>query len=458
MTSPTLLERISMGLKLLLPDRAIKFFPPDFTLRRPVLSLLAKGLEGQSACYLALFRLEFARLQHEVSEEAWASLHDAARRHLRIAAAEQWKDEELIVLDQFDRADYVLLFRAESHGVGVSAGLPPAMNEKLERMRRSLEVGLHGAAPEWRLNLRVVLASVPLHAAKGQSSPENLLRESYEFARALATRQATPQTAAARRQLEQMLERGAVSVLAQPIMNLTSGDVSGWEILTRGPEGSAFHMPDELFRLASQTRLLSRLEFLIISKALEEVASRDISEPVFLNVTAVTLTHPLFLSHVLKCLERHPGLSAGQIYFEITERHEVSDFEAMAVILASFRQRGFRFAVDDAGAGYSSLQWIGELGPELIKIDQSVIRHVDRVAVKESMLKALVTLAKELNCEVVAEGVEREEEADVLFRLDVDMGQGYYFARPSALLPADERVMFQETKARIQHRRGQAAS
>jgi FOG: EAL domain len=175
-------------------------------------------------------------------------------------------------------------------------------------------------------------------------------------------------------------------------------------------------------------------------------------------VTAVTLSHPLFLAHVLKLLEKHPPLSPQQIYFEITERHEVTNFRAMVDILQTYRKHGFRFAVDDAGSGYSSIQLIGELVPELIKIDKSVIQHVDRIAIKESLLKAFVNAAREIQCELVAEGVEREEEVDVLFRLDIKMGQGFYFAKPNVLLHEHERDMFKETKARIQHRRGEVAS
>jgi EAL domain-containing protein (putative c-di-GMP-specific phosphodiesterase class I) len=261
-----------------------------------------------------------------------------------------------------------------------------------------------------------------------------------------------------RGQLELVLEKGSIQVLAQPIMNLNTGDIYGWEILTRGPEGTVLHSPEKLFHFAEQSRLLNRLEFLVVKKALEEISASEIREPIFLNVTAVTLSHPLFLSHVLQCLEKLPGLSAQQIYFEITERHRITNFDEMIEILRRFRKHGFRFAVDDAGSGYSSLQWIGELVPELIKVDRSVIRHVDRVAIKESLLRAIVTAAREMKCEIVAEGVEREEEADVLFKLEVDMGQGYYFARPNVLLHENEREMLQETKDRIQYRRGLVAS
>lgn len=458
MTSLPWFERIAKGIKVLLPDRALKFFPPEFTLRRPVLSLLEKRMTPDKECYLALFRIEFPKLQHEVPADVWAILRESARRLLRTGVEEHLPEDEFIVVDQFDRTDFAVLFSLPSFPGFSEPGLPSVTAVQLEEIRISLETGLRAAVPQWGRNLCITAATVEIPNNPAGRPVAETLRDAYQLAVAYAASHASPQIESLRRHLEVILDQRSVKVLAQPIMNLMTGDVYGWEILTRGPEGSAFHMPEELFRFASQSRLLSRLEFMVVGMALEEAAVRTIREPVFLNVTAVTLSHPLFLPHVLNCLERHPDLSPGQIFFEITERHEVTDLQAMADILASFRERGFRFAVDDAGAGYSSLQWIGELVPELIKIDSSMIRHVDRVAVKESMLRAFVTIAKEINCEIVAEGVEREEEADVLFRLDVGMGQGYYFARPSALLDEHERGMFQETKERIQSRRGRVAS
>jgi EAL domain-containing protein (putative c-di-GMP-specific phosphodiesterase class I) len=452
----TLIDRCSLALKMILPDRSLKYFPPDFTIRRPIVSLLNKRIKQGGDCYLALFRLDFWQLQQQVPEEVWVRLQESGRRHLRVSSENRFGEHQVIAIEQFNKMDFVLLIEGENlreQGCLISSEL----KRRLDLIRSDLEIGLAGNMPEWRSCLRVITASIPIDSTKALHT-EQLLHESYQSALAVATGLITPQMEALRTQLEHLLENGSISVLAQPIMNLTSGDVYGWEILTRGPEGSALHLPDELFQFASQSRLLSRLEFLVVKRALEEIASRKIREPVFLNVTAVTLSHPLFLSHVLQCLERHPPLSPQQVYFEITERHQISNMNAMMEILQSFRKHGFRFAVDDAGSGYSSLQWIGELVPELIKIDRSVIQYVDRIAVKESLLRAIVTAAREMKCELVAEGVEREEEADVLFRLDVKMGQGFYFARPTALLHEHERGMFQETKIRIQNRRDLVAS
>ncbi|MFC5528582.1 EAL domain-containing protein [Cohnella yongneupensis] len=457
MNVQALLGRFALALKMTLPDRSLKFFPPEFTFRQPVLSLLGKELEQHKECYLALFRLDFSLLQDEVTEEMWTSLQDGCRRHLRIASLSLLGEKRIVALQQYSKTDFVLITCADEPSDKDSL-VPESLAAVLNDIKTALEVGLAGTLPEWRNCLHIASGYVPIASANVLRKVHHSLSDAYQSALALATGVITPQMKHLRIQMEQIIEKGTITVLAQPIMNLTSGDVYGWEILTRGPENSILHLPDELFQFASQARLLTKLEFLVVKRALEEIAFRKVREPVFLNVTAVTLSHPLFLTHVLQCLEKHPPLSPQQIYFEITERHEVTNFRAMVDILQTYRKHGFKFAVDDAGSGYSSLQLIGELVPELIKIDRSVIQQVDRIAIKESLLKALVAAAREIKCELVAEGVEREEEMDVLFRLDVKMGQGFYFAKPNVLLHEHERGMFQETKARIQHRRGEVAS
>ncbi|WP_256760830.1 EAL domain-containing protein [Cohnella sp. WQ 127256] len=457
MNFQTLIDRFSLVIKMMLPDRSLKYFPPEFTLRRPVVSLLHKRMSRGAQCYFILFRLDFSHHQQDVPEEVWAGLQECSRKHLRLSATNLFEDKQVIAIDQLDKLNFMLLI--EDHfPKDIGLLVPVGLKNKLDKIQSNLEIALADSFPEWRNCLRVNTASVPISTLNKAIRTEQLLHESYQATLAVATGLITPGMEELRNQLENMLDKGLISVLAQPIMNLTSGDVYGWEILTRGPEGTVLHSPEELFQFAAQARVLSRLEFLVVKRATEEVASRQIKEPVFLNVTAVTLSHPLFLTHVLQCLERFPQLSPQQVYFEITERHQITDMDAMIDILRNYRKHGFRFAVDDAGSGYSSLHWIGELVPELIKIDRSVIRHVDRIAIKESLLRAMVMAAREMNCEIVAEGVESEEEADVLFKLDVEMGQGYYFARPSVLLYEHEREMFKETKDRIQLRRSLVAS
>lgn len=94
---------------------------------------------------------------------------------------------------------------------------------------------------------------------------------------------------------------------------------------------------------------------------------------------------------------------------------------------------GFRIAVDDTGSGYSSLYTISELLPDIIKIDRSVIQGIDTNRIKESMVKGLILVAKEMGSIVVAEGIEKREEAAVLMRNRVDMAQGFLYGKPGTL-------------------------
>ncbi|WP_420490887.1 EAL domain-containing protein [Neobacillus drentensis] len=98
------------------------------------------------------------------------------------------------------------------------------------------------------------------------------------------------------------------------------------------------------------------------------------------------------------------------------------------------RLMGFSIAMEDTGAGYSSLSIISEIMPDIIKIDRSVIQNIDKNSVKESMLQGLMLIAREAGSLVVAEGIENKEEASELKRNNVELAQGSFYARPAALV------------------------
>ena len=125
------------------------------------------------------------------------------------------------------------------------------------------------------------------------------------------------------------------------------------------------------------------------------------------------------------------GFKPDQIIFEITERTAILDYEHFNQSLNHYRQQGFGVAIDDAAAGYSSLQAIAELHPNYIKLDMSIVRNLDRNPIKQTILESLARLARGINSKVVAEGVETVEELAMLIKLDIDYAQGYYLARPA---------------------------
>lgn len=415
-------NRLHMLSLLPLSDRALKYFPPSFAVRNPVTAIMERESAADSLIAVMVFRIEeywalvkseplpFAgRVQQQLKEAFLGLLPDYIQ------------DDDAIAVMQYRSDDVVVFVRLESQeAYGRCSLLAGQIKGELENRMRKL-LSLHTDAA---LTFQYGCSMVEDHP-----DAETAMEAAYMNALSAASRKLPAHFALQHVQLEELIRTENVSVLTQPIMNLKSGEVYGWEILSRGPADTKFHNPAELFEFADQAGMLLELEWLVIRKALREIADQGIREQVFINITPVSLKDQTLLNKLLEFLPK-VSIDSKQIVFEITERHSIEDFEQMAGILRAYRSHGFRFAVDDAGAGYSSLQTISELIPDIIKIDKSVIRNIDRESVKQALLRSLLYFAENIDCQVIAEGVEREEEANVLLMNSVHMGQGYYFARP----------------------------
>lgn len=123
----------------------------------------------------------------------------------------------------------------------------------------------------------------------------------------------------------------------------------------------------------------------------------------------------------------------SHLIIEITEHAAVDDYKSLATALAPLRRRGAKLAVDDAGAGYSSMRHILYLQPEMIKLDMSITHDVDTDRSRRALAKGLTSFAHEIGSMVVAEGVETAQELETLASLGVDLAQGYFLARPMPL-------------------------
>ena len=123
------------------------------------------------------------------------------------------------------------------------------------------------------------------------------------------------------------------------------------------------------------------------------------------------------------------GLKPADIVIEITERVAISRHDTFQRALRTFKERGYQVAVDDMGAGYSSLQSLANIQPDFLKFDVSLVRDIDRSSIKRSLLGTLRDLGEKINARVIAEGVERPEEMRTLLELGIELGQGFHFHR-----------------------------
>lgn len=220
--------------------------------------------------------------------------------------------------------------------------------------------------------------------------------------------------------LSAAIDDHAVAIEYQPIIDLDSGRAAGYEALARfrmAPERT----PDQWFADAHTVQRGPELERLAIELALDGIGQLEPDAYLSLNVSA----HALLGDAIAECLAAAP---AGKIVLEITEHVPVAEYQPLRACLSRLRQRGVRLAIDDAGSGYASFRHILQLKPDMIKLDQSLIRGIDRDGDRRALAVALITFAQQTNARIVAEGVETGEECSTLRALGVQSAQGFFFS------------------------------
>ena len=232
-------------------------------------------------------------------------------------------------------------------------------------------------------------------------------------------------------ELLMIIRERKITPVFQPIVSLSDGEPLGYEALARGPLDSPLHTPAELFAVAARHKLLLALEHVCREAAIQQARMLAPGQQLFLNVTPEVINDPEFRNGRTKQVVLHHGLIPEQVAFEITERTAISDFGNFTRALHHYRRQGYCIAVDDAGAGYSSLQAIAELYPDFIKLDMSIVRDIHNNPFKIAILEALVNLAAAMNSKIIAEGVETEDELITVMKLGVGYAQGYLLARPA---------------------------
>ncbi len=238
-------------------------------------------------------------------------------------------------------------------------------------------------------------------------------------------------------ELEQILAHGDLHSLFQPIVSLSERRILGYEALTRGPSNSPLHAPVALFSVARKVGRLSELEQASRKSALQRFRDQQLSGKLFLNVSPESL---LESSHqpgrTLQLLQEY-GIAPERVVIELTEQAPIDDFSLLDTALHHYRAMGFSIALDDLGAGYSSLRLWSELRPDYVKIDRHFIDGIHQDAVKREFVGSILKMAHASRAHVIAEGIELPEELAVLSDMGVDLLQGYLLGRPQEHPPRE---------------------
>jgi EAL domain-containing protein (putative c-di-GMP-specific phosphodiesterase class I) len=232
--------------------------------------------------------------------------------------------------------------------------------------------------------------------------------------------------------LDKILLEESVTTVFEPIVQLASNEVIGYEALSRGPAGTGLESPFALFATAELADREYELDSLCRRRALANARGIDPAQLLFLNILPTCIQDPDFqAAHVRETLASL-GLGPRNLVLEISERQAISNFPIFREAIDHFSGLGFRIALDDTGAGFSSLEAALELQPDFLKIDMSLVRSIEESPEKQEVLRGLQSLSAKMGSRVIAEGIETAEELAAIVALGIECGQGFYLGRGSA--------------------------
>jgi EAL domain-containing protein (putative c-di-GMP-specific phosphodiesterase class I) len=222
-----------------------------------------------------------------------------------------------------------------------------------------------------------------------------------------------------------VLDRDEIDIEFQPVFDLADCRIVTLEALARFWT-EPMRSPSAWFAEATEVGLGVELELAAIRSALQRLDDFPPDVALALNVSPTTALDRRFCELLIDVADR--------VVVEITEHAQVDDYEELQRALAPLRQRGAQVAIDDVGAGFANLRHILRLAPDIVKLDLSLTQEISRDPAREALATSLVGFAEGVGASIVAEGISSDEDLALLRALGVAYGQGFYLARPSALL------------------------
>ncbi|MET0865950.1 MAG: EAL domain-containing protein [Nakamurella sp.] len=235
------------------------------------------------------------------------------------------------------------------------------------------------------------------------------------------------------------MRSGDIACVFQPIVDLQTGQVRLLEALARWRVDGELIAQDYFLKLAGRLKLLQALTDLMLDRACAQLADWSVrldrgDLQVSVNVPPGIMADRSFPARVAQVLDRH-GIGPDRLVLEITEETLLGDIAAAQLVATRLRQMGVQLWLDDFGIGYSSLLSLRQIELHAVKIDIAFIANIDDDPSAERFLRALLALGRDLDLLVIAEGVERTAQSEILRGLGCQLAQGYLFARPA---PAGE--------------------
>jgi EAL domain-containing protein (putative c-di-GMP-specific phosphodiesterase class I) len=232
--------------------------------------------------------------------------------------------------------------------------------------------------------------------------------------------------------VEKMIMNENIIPFFQPIVNLTTNEVIKHEVLMRVDDKDNFINTFKIIEIAEKEGLVEKIDRSIIAqsfhmyKTMFKESGKRV--PLSINLSSKSINGKL-IDYIMKCVDQYDVIPED-ITFELTETATSDDLDATLYYLKTLRSRGFKIAIDDFGTGYAHVELLSKVDVDYIKIDGVFVMNASNDKKKLKTLNALVYLAKNYDTEIIAEFIEDQQTIDILKRLNVEFGQGYYFGKP----------------------------
>lgn len=258
---------------------------------------------------------------------------------------------------------------------------------------------------------------------------QTLRRHNQDLEEEIRGRKASEQRSVERRaererQLRRVLDSHRINIVFQPIIDLRSNRIEGFEALARF-SGEPPRPPNEWFADAAELGLGEELELLAVQSAIAKLHQVPNDTYLSVNVAPRTAVDSYLAAAISPVAER--------IVVELTEHTAVSEYDVLLTAVQTLRELGARIAIDDAGSGYASLQHILLLRPDIIKLDIGLTRGIHSDPARRALGVALVQFGRDIGADITAEGIEETGELDTLKHLGASAGQGFLLGRPGPL-------------------------
>ncbi len=404
-------------------DRVRELFY-DATTEVPTLAVVVDELRRavESGDALQVYCIEIEPLFSVAERGRWDAFDTLRRefvRGLQVLVVPILGNEVVLATSHVGANDFYCFVRDANRGNQAQVA------RDLERRARNM---IHAVAVDSKLADEVaIFAGGALTQAQPIFAPR-ILYNGVREAKDNAERRERRFLNAMREQLIRAVREQAIRTFFQPILDLQTRKIIGYEALSRGPEGSDIESPEVIFELARDFDLVWDLESLCIRNVepfLDELSSRGY---LFFNLESpfIQQLQQRGTEVFEKFFKHHQS-----VVIEVTERSAIRDYPTFRRTLHQLKSFGFKIAIDDCGSGYATLEAVAELQPHYLKVGHSLFHNVEHDAIRRRLVDLVARAAESIGATTIAEAIETEGQLKVCRELGITEGQGFLFARPA---------------------------